>query len=592
MGANDDTEFLTPGVITPAESNERESLPDEEPDDQVSHVPHLEFVHGLDAQTELPPEAAPVEAAEAVATYDVSVVSEKDDHTHSSPLPVEVDAKIADVDSAINGEIKQQAHPTIPSISEAPASELQDDAEAAREAEDEFDRAYEEMDAEVERENHAEDSPEQKEEHDEQPPRLTMDFGTSTVTVEEVTDEEASDKEEEEEGLSSSPVIMPLGTSDLNVDIETIFGDEQGEVYSDDIFSPHASEAEGQIAVPAEGKLFVVGVAKPYVGLSTDGAEPEEPVEVPEIEEVELEQSFDLVEHEILGSPVSEPSAGEASLVIGLEELPDDAAISTPMFPPADFVNTAIEVEHEQQQLPTPPAELETYLQPSPVKHQSPELEVLPEHDQLPMAEDGVDIEQTPAALSGLDQEVSEAQAEQEAAGEIDSTEDIMQQAPSEHEASPIPAGFEEEPAHPTSLPDVFDDDMGVQDVTEDLNVVPDDWPGIVDEVASKAPSEEPLLHDVQEFPGVYSKEGSIVSLAGTDGFNASGSSSYNVEEVFDDEITDEDAYGEVDPDTSLNLIQDDSDSHRLTDLAGEIFKDDWWTSDVSGIGDFFFLLC
>ncbi len=609
LGANDDTEFLTPGVITPAESNERESLPDEEPDGQVSHVPHLEFVHGLDDQAELPPEAAPVEeesSAEAVATYDVSMESEKDNHTtHSSPPPVEVDAKIVDVDTAIHDEVKQQAHPTIAPVSEVhvkvpePSQNIvRDDAEAAREAEDEFDRAYEEMDAEVEQESHAEDPLEQNEQYDEQPHQLTVGLGISTVTVEEVTDEEASDKEasdkeEEEEGLSSSPVIMPLGTSDLDVNIESIFGDEQNELHSDDIFSPHMSEAEGQVAVPAEGKLLVVRVAKPYACLSTGAAGPEEPVEVLEIaenEQVELEQSLDLVEHEVLSSPLSEPSAGEASLVIGLEEIPDDTEISTPVFPPADFVNTAVEVEHEQQQLPTPPAEQEPLLQRSPIKHQSPEPEVLPEHDQLPMAEDVVDIEQTPATLSALSQEVSEAQAEpllEEAADEIDSTKDIMQQASSEHEASPISAGFEEGAVHPTSIPDALNDDMGVQDVTEDLDVVPDDWPGIVDEIASNAPSEEPLPHDVQESASVYSKEGSIVSLAATDGFNASGSSSYNVEEVFDDEITDDDAYGEVDPDTSLNLIQDDSDSHQLTDLAGEIFKDDWWTPDVSGIGDF-----
>lgn len=369
-----------------------------------------------------------------------------------------------------------------------------------------------------------------------------------------------------------------------------------------------------------------------------------------ENEEVELEQPLDVVEHEALGLPVSEPSADDPSLLVDLEEFPNDTTAQTSVFPPVDFVHTAVELELEleQQQLPTPPAEQEEFLHRSPIRQPSPEPEDLldttaTEYDYLPTAEDEVDTEQTTATSSALDQEVSEAQAKPlfeeaadgidsmediahqaslfeeavdeidstediahqaslfeeavdkvdftedvshqvslfgEAADEIDSTEDIMPQASLEHETTI--AGFDEEFVDPTSILNAVDNDIDVQDVTDNLDAIPDDWPGIIDEVASKAPSEEFLPLDEQESTGVYSKEGSIVSLPVTDGSHASGAMSYDVE-VFMDEVTDDDADGEFDPDTSLNLTQDSSSSRELKDLAGEIFKDDWWTSDVSG---------
>ena len=411
-----------------------------------------------------------------------------------------------------------------------------------------------------------------------------------------------------------------------------------------------------------------MGAAKPYRCVSKDepAAETEEQVvlEVTDNGEVELGQPLDAIEHEVLGSP----SADDPSLLVVLEEFPDDTAAQTSVFPPADFVNNAVELELEQQQLPTPPAEQEAFLHRSPIMHLSPEPEVLldataAEYDHLPTAEDEVDAEQTAAASTALDQDVSEAQAKplveegadeidstedithhaslfeeaadeidsmedithqaslfeepsdkiysteyithqaplfeeaadeidstedimhqaslfEEAADEADSTEDIMHQASLEHETSSIIAGFDEEFAHPASVLDAVGIDIAVQDITDNSDAVPDDWQGIIEEVASKAPSEEPVPHDEQEFLGVYSKEGSIVSLSATDGSIASGAMSYDVE-VFMDEVTDDDADGEVDPDTSLNL----------KDLAGEIFEDDWWTSDVSGISDLFSLL-
>ena len=398
------------------------------------------------------------------------------------------------------------------------------------------------------------------------------------------------------------------------------------------------------------------------------GTEEQVVLEVTDNEEVELGQPLDVIEHESLGSP----SADDPSL-LDLEEFPDDAAAQTSVFSPADFVDNAVELELEQQQLPTPPAEQEAFLHCSPVIHPSPELEALldttaTEYDHLPTAEDEVDTEQTAAASSTLDQDVSEAQAKLlfeegadeidstegvthhaslfepaneidsmedithqaplfgepsdkidsteyvthqaplfeeavdeidstedimhqaslfgEAADEIDSTEDVMHQATLEHETSSIIIGFDEEFAHPASILDAVGNDIAVQDVTDNSDAFSDDWRGIIEEVASKAPSEEPFIHGEQESPGVYSKEGSIVSLSVTDGSIASGAMSYDVE-VLMDEVTDDDADGEVDPDTSLNLSQDGSSSCELKDLVGEIFKDDWWSSDVSGISDF-----
>ena len=660
LGANDDAGFLTPDVVTPAESNERETSGDEEQGNRVSHMPHLEFVLGHD-----PP---------AVAAYDVTMESDNDDHmSHSSPSPVEGDAKIthftlSDAEEAVNRDnVQQQDHPTIALISEDNTKVSlppQDGQEEARQAEDDLDRAYEEMDAEVERESHAEDSLRQFEQQNEPSLQLPTGLGSSTVTVEEVPDEEASDREEEEEALILSPAVVPLGTSDLDVDIEPMLSDEGR---PEDIFS-HLLEAEeqedGEVVVHAEGKLLVVGRSKTLWMRFKDepaaGTQEQAMLEVTDTEEAELGQPLDVIEHEALGSP----SADDPSVLVGLEEFPDDAAAQTPVFPPADFVDNAVELELGQQQLPTPPAEQEAVLHRSPVRHPSPEPEVLldttaTEYTPLPTAEDEVDTEQ--AASSPLDQEVSEVQAKplfgegadeidstedithhaslfeaadeidsmedithqvslleepsnkidtteyithqaplfeeasdeidstedimhqaslfEEAADEIDSTEDVMHQASLEHETSSIIAGFGEEFANPTSILDAVGDDIAVQDVTDNSDAVPDDWRGIVEEVASKAPSEEPFPHDEQESPGVYSKEGSIVSLAVTDGSIASGAMSYDVE-VLMDGVTDDDADGEVDPDTSL------TQDGELKDLAGEIFKDDWWTSDVSGISD------
>ena len=245
LGANDDAGFLTPDVVTPAESNERETSGDEEQDDRVSHMPHLEFVHGHDAP-------------EAIAAYDVTMESDKDDN----PPPVERDAKIVNVapeeavnqdDVLVSEDNTKVSHPPL------------DGQEEARQAEVDLDRAYEEMDAEVERESHAEDSLEQFEQQNESSLQPPTGLGSSTVTVGEVPDEEASDKEEEEEGLSSSPAVVPLGTSDLDVDIEPMLSDEQGEGRPEDIFS-YLLEAEGQesgeAVVRAEGKLLVVGRSK------------------------------------------------------------------------------------------------------------------------------------------------------------------------------------------------------------------------------------------------------------------------------------------------------------------------------------------
>lgn len=262
LGANDDAGFLTPDVVTPAESNEREASGDEEQDDRVSHMPHLEFVHGHDAP-------------EAVAAYDVTVESDKDNHmSRSSPPPFEGGVKIAnvmpsDAEEVVNrDDVQQQDHPTIALLSEdntQVSQPMKDGQEEARQAEDDLDRAYEEMDAEVERESHTEDSLgrfEQQNEPSLQPPTV---FGSSTVTIEEVPDEEASDKDEEDEGLSSSPAVVPLGTSDLDVDIEPMLSDEPDEGCPEDIFF-HLLEAEGQeggeVGVHAEGKLLVVGRSK------------------------------------------------------------------------------------------------------------------------------------------------------------------------------------------------------------------------------------------------------------------------------------------------------------------------------------------
>ena len=263
LGANDDAGFLTPDVVTPAESNERESLADEEQDDLFSHQPHLEFVHGRGAQA---PEVASVEA-EVVGAYDVTIMSKKEDHIScSSPPPVGEDAESTDVTPAgaeeiVNrDDVQQRDLPTITEddtkISQPLQNDVQDAQEEACQAEDDLDRAYEEMDAEVERESHAEDSLRQCEQRDEPSRQPPVTLGSLTVTLEEVPDEDASDKEEEEQRLSSSPAVVPLGTSDLDVDIESILSDEQGEGCPEDLFSLHMLEAEGQeIVVHAEGKL-------------------------------------------------------------------------------------------------------------------------------------------------------------------------------------------------------------------------------------------------------------------------------------------------------------------------------------------------
>jgi hypothetical protein len=62
-----------------------------------------------------------------------------------------------------------------------------------------------------------------------------------------VTDEEATDKDDEE--MVSSPPVLPLGTSDL--DIEPVSDDGQLDIPSDDMSSPiQPSLADGGV----EGK--------------------------------------------------------------------------------------------------------------------------------------------------------------------------------------------------------------------------------------------------------------------------------------------------------------------------------------------------
>ncbi|KAK2463137.1 hypothetical protein APHAL10511_004792 [Amanita phalloides] len=429
---------------------------------------------------------------------------------------------------------------------------VQDNELAARQAEDAFDKAYEEMDAEIEREIRAKVSFAQCE-HPGTSPSSPLRRRNLTATVEDVTDEEATDKESE--GLLSSPAVMPLGTSDLDVDVEFIF-DDQRQVHSGDIFSPHVSEADGQDEM-AESK------------------ELNETLQVTENNEAQSEQPSDLAVQPALESPALEPYVDEATVIIDLDDTPDQVTVQQPT---TDFLNTAVEIEHEQQQLPTPPAEQEAFLNPSRTKHHSPETEVLhdasaDEHGQVPAADVQVPAVSVVDPPPALDQDTSDALAVPEigAAEEINYTADPNLPSPVEGESEHVSMDIEAESVNPILT---VDDAMVVYDVADDADV----WRGIVDEVTSKAPSEEPLAHDEQQPAGIYSKEGSITSIAASDSASPD-TMPYSVEEIPEDEVTDDDADGEVDPDMSVNLSQNEPTS-ELKELAGEIFKEVWWTTD------------
>lgn len=428
-------------------------------------------------------------------------------------------------------------------------ADLQDSEEAARQAEVAFDRAYEEMDAEIERESSSCAQSVQKSK------RLT-------VTIVEVTDEEATDKELSEEELLSSPAVLPLGTSDLDVDVESIYRDEHG-IHSDRPLSLHVSEPES-----SGGDVVVNDVEE---ALAMDGEQPKEALQV--IGSDELGPSLpppDMAAPEASGSSISEPSIHDTDLVIDLEESPDEPLI----FPPADFVNTAVEVEHEQQQLPTPPAEQEAFLHRSSVKDQLLYPETLldataPRTTVEEGAAEGTSA--IPLATSEYDEGVDN----------MESLRSSIRPPPPETKTDSACVNVDARSANPTTILGTIDImDVTVQDATDYLGAVPDAWQGIVDEVMSVASNEEPVGPHEQHSTDAYSKEGSVVSLSAIGSYDAT-SPSYEVEEALGEEVTDDDADGEVDPDISVGQAQNDGNSRELKDAAGEISKDHWYASEL-----------
>ncbi|KAF8622746.1 hypothetical protein AX15_006836 [Amanita polypyramis BW_CC] len=574
LGVNDDEgDFLTPGVVTPTESNERENSVNEELGEQALSVPRLQFIHGVATQSEMPLEAGFTSTengpkAVQVHEFDMKQDGEKMDHTrrepHGSPPRSEVDqqshsAEPADVEQVEDTErIKQQTHPrstpspVVEDYNEVPQQsqiKVEDREDTAGQAEDAFYKAYEEMDAEMkrERESEVEVSPAQSEQVDPSP----VMYKNLSVTIEEVTDEEAADKESsEEEDLPSSPVVVPLGTSDLDIDVELMSEDER-EVHSDDEFS-RESEVD-EFTIHAEDQL------------ATDF---EDSKETTENNETQPDQSPPITapEEETSGYPTSEPVIHDNPGIIDFEESPDQPAGGSPIFPPSDFVNTAVEVEHEQQQLPTPPAEQDAFFHDSPVRYQSPDVELDATATERGLTLIAEDLGQASAALlaesSALDCEPYEGpMGTENAAVSMDATEQKTESA-----------------IIPGTAADVTDNtELAVQDVTEDLEATPDEQRGIVDEVTSNA--EPTLAHDEHQSVGTFSKEASVVSLPVTDINDAPSPLSYSVEEIPEDEVTDDDADGEVDPDIGGNPNQDSS--CELENLPGEIFNETWWASDV-----------
>ncbi|KAM6502516.1 hypothetical protein JOM56_002493 [Amanita muscaria] len=608
LGVNDDREgFLTPEVVTPAESNEREASAGEEL--QLTH-PRLHFVHSHSTKTwsEMPPEADFVAgAAPTVEVQNVEVEKEANailTRDEGSSVPIIIEAQ-DESNNVANTDLAQEKEPfgsqeqfgcndllEMNDQYALPSQETVQDGEhdAVRQTGATLDEMYEEMDAEVARDSQAEQSHFQLEGVSDVSRPLHRKV--PSVTVEDATDDEAENeylKEGEDTWISP---ILPLGASDLS--IEATVDDSRLIMPSDDVTSLRWADTE--LAVDeCETKDSLSTAPEVRVEIADNG----DSQTVSDVVEV---ATSELVESHISTTEALEPDDQS-------DQLP---ALLTNDLPATDFVDTAIESEPEQQQLPTPPAEQEVLPHHASMKHGSPETqpETLVEEDETQMEsmteeealsqQDSkatligeslvappISIEkETPQIPSGDDeQESAYAPTDititiQEKLSETLDLDEKMLDQQSVGQSEIISPDADVSPSVATSVPDV-----AIQDVTEDavtMEVI--DYLAVVEEIPSKAASEEPEFLDKNISAGTFSKEGSVISLSFSDGAGVSPGLSYLVEELPDDEVTDEDADGEVDPDLGITSMQDITSSRRWNDLADEIFDANLWD-----LGDPFF---
>ncbi|PFH52118.1 hypothetical protein AMATHDRAFT_2368 [Amanita thiersii Skay4041] len=511
LGINDDGyDFLTPGVITPTESYKDDAGGKPRLGDiQVSNLrSHMEAgtpndsLDNMDVVSDVAAIGSPVMDSQTHNT--LSPDSSEKDKERLNAASVYQTASVERLlkPSAIPAGSDQHRQ-KMSDVQLAPPVQviMQDDEDAARLAEAAFDKLCEEIDAEI------------------------TEVGAKAVEVEsyEVTpsvgnqlsstgeDIEASDVDEVE---PESPHVLPLGTSDLGIE----------PVSDDDRSTPPVQEA---------GTITVIEVT-PMTESGGLGAE-----------QIDSEQEVQTTNVTEMPSPSLGPAEpiGEDPVVIAV--------------PPA--VQQVAEADHEQQQLPTPPAEQEVFSHHSqkhtlslPLNHESGDFIVVHETSQAIAGSSSQVL--TESATIAADSKEEELIGNENASTEELTTDPLAPITSLVVDTSVIPPATTDsdnaelaQPAAKATEPVI---DQTFKETTPALPVIDK-----ADVSITVEDDHKPSIETTGPFDTLV------------------GSQTYTVIEAAEEEVTDEDADGEADPDLEVQSI--------YTELGSIVHKADYLVEEV-----------